>query len=604
MKAVFCRLCTFPLTSLIAKIDCVWALTAAEDCVTNRGMFKLKFRHTAALGSFFLFTPHCFSHPHRPPFSSLTTMLGIQELDDAVCQELSHHDLTQCAQVSKKWHSIVIPHLWRDLTWLEQQTCRTNLQEFIQFVAEDYLEEQQRQVLPDEGHSMEQSSQIPPPSSHMSALSKYGQWIRLLPRELYLRDAFLAYSKSRNGLDAFEPFLHLCRRCSPDHVQMTHLSIYTGYLDLLPPDDTQRMIVDFLHPRTHKLSIYGRQPTSMSQIASMLGQRSVPLRKLRLDRVQFSDSEMFELEKEPVEYEAKNWTSFKELVLDSWSDNPFWWWLFRRCTQVEVLEARINGAVQVLAQAMMTYMPRLTNIHLEGEGSDVATLLSASKKGWKSVRLGTDGRSEREVMEALEKHFPTLESFGVSDLRSFPSEDAVHLLRSCPHLQTYINSRTYKTLDIMVFTDRDPNAGSLRPWKCERTLKELRVFLSNLPRTMEFPEEAWFIQRSEIQHGIYDRLARLTQLEVFQLGGYIDWMGDEYLEMTLESGLHKLAGLKKLKELYIGITCAKIGIKEVQWMVKNWPRICVIDGLVGDGDNEKAAQWLSENHPTIRSSYL
>jgi hypothetical protein len=44
-------------------------------------------------------------------------MLDIPELGDMICQLLSPHDLAQCAQVSKRWDSIVTPHLWRDLSW-------------------------------------------------------------------------------------------------------------------------------------------------------------------------------------------------------------------------------------------------------------------------------------------------------------------------------------------------------------------------------------------------------------------------------------------------------------------------------------------------------
>jgi hypothetical protein len=116
-------------------------------------------------------------------------MLEIPELDGMICQQLWPQDLAQCARVNKRWHSIVIPHLWRDLTyWNRRQAC-------VQMVADDYLEEQQRQNLPSERQS-----------SHMSALSKYGHWIRLLPNEVYLRDAFLKHTTSKNGLNAFELF--------------------------------------------------------------------------------------------------------------------------------------------------------------------------------------------------------------------------------------------------------------------------------------------------------------------------------------------------------------------------------------------------------------
>ncbi|KAK3810940.1 MAG: hypothetical protein J3Q66DRAFT_404338 [Benniella sp.] len=43
-------------------------------------------------------------------------MLDIPELDELICQQLSRHDLVQCTRVYKKWHRIVVPEIWRDLS--------------------------------------------------------------------------------------------------------------------------------------------------------------------------------------------------------------------------------------------------------------------------------------------------------------------------------------------------------------------------------------------------------------------------------------------------------------------------------------------------------
>jgi len=107
-------------------------------------------------------------------------MLDIQELDDLICQKLSQQDLAQCARVNKKWHSVVIPHLWGDLTFLEDP--EDSAQGFIQMVLKDYLEHYLLQALQDTGRTIKQQLATTPPSfSHKSVLSKYGPWIRLLP---------------------------------------------------------------------------------------------------------------------------------------------------------------------------------------------------------------------------------------------------------------------------------------------------------------------------------------------------------------------------------------------------------------------------------------
>jgi hypothetical protein len=51
------------------------------------------------------------------------------------------------------------------------------------------------------------------------------------------------------------------------------------------------------------------------------------------------------------------------------------------------------------------------------------------------------------------------------------------------------------------------------------------------------------------------------------------------LEISLESGQHKLAGLKNLKNLDVRGLRTRIGLKEAQWMTEDWPSLRVITGL-------------------------
>jgi len=108
-------------------------------------------------------SPHCF-------LPLIATMLDLPEMLDKVCQLLGRDDLMRCALVSSAWHSIVIPHLWRDLSWISSRRSRDA---FRMLVLEDYLAEQQRRERQEKGQDIEQA--------RVPLLSKYGQWIRLLP---------------------------------------------------------------------------------------------------------------------------------------------------------------------------------------------------------------------------------------------------------------------------------------------------------------------------------------------------------------------------------------------------------------------------------------
>ncbi|KAF9968003.1 hypothetical protein BGZ73_000274 [Actinomortierella ambigua] len=110
-------------------------------------------------------------------------------------------------------------------------------------------------------------------------------------------------------------------------------------------------------------------------------------------------------------------------------------------------------------------------------------------------------------------------------------------------------------------------------------------------------------QRCRAQHhGVYDRLASLKRLKHLDLGyenrypwtyksggAYQGEDGEEYLEyagptfdtleLTLESGLDRLAGLTNLE--MFGFECLnhKIGKAELDWMGRSWPRLKLMYGL-------------------------
>jgi hypothetical protein len=102
----------------------------------------------------------------------------------------------------------------------------------------------------------------------------------------------------------------------------------------------------------------------------------------------------------------------------------------------------------------------------------------------------------------------------------------------------------------------------------------------------------------EIQQRVYDRLARFTNLETLWLGGYRDYPETYCLEMSLESGLDRISGLKRLKLLGVYFMRTRIGEAEVKWMVEQWPKLSVIYGL-SRLKNWEAVKWLQQHHPEI-----
>jgi len=101
-------------------------------------------------------------------------------------------------------------------------------------------------------------------------------------------------------------------------------------------------------------------------------------------------------------------------------------------------------------------------------------------------------------------------------------------------------------IDAEVFVDSDPEAGSLKPWRCEAALEKLKILRS------------------------------------------MSGVNGQCLELSLESGLDKL------KELCVTGLLTQIGVKEVQWMVKSWLSLSVIHGL-DEGAGDEAKGRLPEN---------
>jgi len=532
-------------------------------------------------------------------------MLDLPELLEKVLQHLDRHDLTQCAQVNKQWHALTTPHIWRDLTCVCSDDARGKA--FSRIVLEDYLQE----IGHEEG----------PPQP--STLSKCGHLIRLLPELMGLTNTLRPHARTQQGNEptTHDLVLHLFKHSTKAQVKALH------YKFMDPESDSMKSILESILPRLRSLEIAAslRTQSEFFKFKSLFKQCSTTLERL-LVAVHIQRSvETVDMQDEATEDESICWTSLKDLTLrhyqDTWDTGPLWSWMWKRCGQVERLHVwKIDKSTPSLVQAMLAYMHNLHEITmgyyllsyrdrtLEDEMNDdvVAALLSGSRHGWKSVSVRTTAKLGRVTMSALAMHYSTLEQLRLHGGNDLPTWYLVQALRSCPHLHilSYINlSDGGSVVDGMAFVDLDPDTGLFKPWRCEGSLKVFEFMIAGIPRpdleNESLVAEAYPGQGREIQSQVYDRLGRLTNLETLRMGDQCGKFQYDCLEMSLESGLDKLSGLKSLKELNIESLATKIGIKEVQWMVENWPKLSTIYGLDGRGRHVEAVEWLWENRPEI-----
>ncbi|KAI8352306.1 hypothetical protein B0O80DRAFT_85564 [Mortierella sp. GBAus27b] len=278
-------------------------------------------------------TCHFVMHTPIHSFIVLTShrlllMFGIPELDDMICRHLSPHDLTQCAQVNRKWHTAVMPQLWRDLSWIGH-TSVSQQQAFLKLILEDYLQEQHRRKLQLKGGNMDQSVQ-----AQSSTLAKYHYWIRVLPQlpaPAYL-DRWLVANSIRNNPPqrqhlvskgnrptTRELALHLFKQCNTADVARYSLDYRT-----IQSDPAEKAIAEHVLPRVHHLSVMATYLRGLRELAKLKQLLSLCSTKLETLALNVSLSTYRDYEKsfngdddDEVQQPHKptDWTSFKNLVL-------------------------------------------------------------------------------------------------------------------------------------------------------------------------------------------------------------------------------------------------------------------------------------------------
>ncbi|KAG0341621.1 hypothetical protein BG004_005970 [Podila humilis] len=240
--------------------------------------------------------------------------------------------------------------------------------------------------------------------------------------------------------------------------------------------------------------------------------------------------------------------------------------------------------------------------------------------------------SSSKIREAIIAHESTLRVLNLGPHSSdiICSKDLQRVLCYCPQLR-YV-SGTLKINEVQIEGaigiikiydsddgDDDDDDHNSHRWACKDLVK-LKIQLEGIPRPdikVAFGQDRlrdatgadlFCVDKSresrKIQRRCYEQLGNLKQLQVLTLshadkdGSYpldlensIVKMTDgreisldrEFqltcLEMTVESGLDLLAGLKELRELDITKMAHRIGVAELEWMQANWPRLEKLTGL-------------------------
>ncbi|KAF9348401.1 hypothetical protein BGX34_002502 [Mortierella sp. NVP85] len=562
----------------------------------------------------------------------LLKVFDLPELNDKIFSYLSMNDLVRWARVNKGWHHAVIPYIWNDLSTL----TKSQYKGLARMVINDY-----------------QSDQCRTPKitgDYQSSLVKYCPLIRklgLVSGQKFIFTPFLldfilddvmvegvpfSDAQQATAQSIFHRFMVHCTSLRELEFTLRHYRFH----------EPVKVIADSAIQHLRHLSIHG----TIRQWAFkyMMARFPVTLETLELGCQIHADSE-HQLAMEIDETEQELLPSLRRLALKrgGYFHETFLSSLWRRCQSVEALDLITcgSGVYQSKENTMETFLetffPNLNTVSIEEiypmfnvKDEVSARLLSASRLGWRSVSIRGYVEFGEQSWEALSRHSATLENFTMVK-RYY--QDGVSLrpfFTSFPRLRSFVTlaetEEDYLKINAIDANDwihQDSLSGSLTPWSCEYTLTDLRISICGIPRPdithdrkgrKRHPvvEESYPGEGRMIQRRVYERLARFVNVEVLWLGSNSCYskepdmrsrkvMNHQYecLEMSLESGLDQLEGLKRLKVLNVSLMATKIGQREAQWVAGQWPKLHEIRGLENRANTWRARQWFKKNCPRI-----
>ncbi|KAG0242931.1 hypothetical protein BGW41_003096 [Actinomortierella wolfii] len=231
---------------------------------------------------------------------------------------------------------------------------------------------------------------------------------------------------------------------------------------------------------------------------------------------------------------------------------------------------------------------------------DIAKVISLSSQ-WTNIELYSD-MIEPMTMAAIADHCEHLETL------KFVGRKDGDLLGS--HLQAVLNKAPkLKSLEAplpndhdTMITDRDILSSEWATTSLEHL--DLKILV---PRpTDDFLDNTAVRSSRDIQRQVLRRLGQQKRLRKLVLGGMVvspsAWSYHHQfscLEMTLESGLDELVGLKDLEELYIHHMDHHVGVPELEWMAEHFPKLWKLRGLEDAyrPRSPKVLQWLWTHRP-------
>ncbi|KAG0089509.1 hypothetical protein BGZ93_005191 [Podila epicladia] len=556
--------------------------------------------------------------------NTILDVFGIPELHEHICHHLTPHDFVACVQVNKTFCDLFLPLLWHTVN-LVPSIEYASTDHFI--LTSEFLSQIGREATAKNGHLIKSFKTKDPGSVavfpktctnlYHLCIGDIGDCVRFESstgvRSNVTPEVMAAMGRNpgvmRFRMDTIDgditEFMDTVVRSFPILESLTiglkvdqliHLVNPGGFLDTCP--NTLRKLTLIFHKDGSDSDDDWVETSNefVSQVACQQNRLTTFIKTLKL----------------------KNCQSLNSFPLIE---------LFNRlpCLETLRLDNQEFDSPRLLAETLARSCPQLA--HLDFFDSScyddryIALLLGASA-GWKTIRAPYSISISSECFEViLDRSASTLENFVYERNYTLCETEAHQLLTRFENLQTC-------ALDLWC----DASLMIQPPtWACVKSMVSLCIVINGIPRPdikenhNKRPLGEELLHRGDsmedsrkLQKQVYARLGTLTQLKCLTLGtnfnehhwadnresGYsndigvvVDGYQYECLEFTLESGLGEMAGLKNLVTLDLTRMSTRIRIIELEWMIKNWPRLETIIDLFPQGDtpDPEVEAWLKNN---------
>ncbi|KAG0016864.1 hypothetical protein BGZ82_000919, partial [Podila clonocystis] len=481
------------------------------------------------------------------------------------------------------------------------------------------------------------------PHFQKTLLARYGPSIVAIPNVYDLLEAFQSPStrkqiaetekrqhrmphitelKASTDPSEFELLRHLLSRCTNLRFPKVQLfKLHLGTPRLLD------LIIEFIIPVTTHLAIdyeftedETNIPLTTTTLKRVLSNATSTLQTLTIE------IDCLMLDEAHADSDIPGARDFKPNIRDlqlykcgkSVDSIKFWDWLWKRCGKVEKLAVLdvLPPFVKSLARGIHAHMPNIEGLYLGRQtfknwihlrDPELELLLAAHTNTYKTVQCDVTARPGPLFAKALKRHHPTLEEFWVA---ASAGDDGylVDVLIHAPNLRTFMSLQDgdhpvvkFPEVSAKKFIDWDSDTQAYRPWACESTLLALSIKITGVPTKAG--------DERKRQHGLlYDRVARMPGIRLLAFGQSVRIVDErrgiastglvqkECLAMTLDSGLEKLKPLVNLTALNLISMRHEVGLKDVKWMIKNWPKLKLLQGLEIGGD---AYKYVKKHQPHL-----